>query len=135
MPVARVGDEAVAEIHVSTDAIDAFAKLSGDDNPIHLDEEYAADTMFDGRVAHGMLSAGVVSATLAELPGDIVYLSQELMFENPVYPGEDVRAEVAVVEELGGDRIAVTTSAFVPERDERVLHGKAVVLSVPHETG
>lgn len=135
MPVARVGDEAVAETHVSTDAIDAFAELSGDDNPIHLDEEYAADTMFGGRVAHGMLSAAVVSAALAGLPGDIVYLSQELTFENPVFPGEDVRAEVAVVEVIGGDRIRVETEAFVPARDERILDGAAVVLSVPHGTG
>lgn len=135
MPVARVGDEAVAETRVSTDAIDAFAELSGDENPIHLDEEYAADTMFGGRVAHGMLSAGVVSAALAELPGDIVYLSQELTFENPVFPGDDVRAEVSVVEELGGDRIRVETEALVPERNEHILDGEAIVLSIPHETG
>ena len=133
MPVATVGETATREVRITDETIDAFAELSGDTNPIHLDDGYAADTMFGERVAHGILSAAVVSGALASLPGDVIYFSQDLVFENPVYPGETVRADVEVVEALGGDRIRVTTEAFVPARDERVVDGEATVLSVPHE--
>ena len=133
MPVASVGETASHEVQVTAEAIDAFAELSGDDNPIHLDDAYAAETMFGGRVAHGMLSAAAVSAALASLPGDIIYLEQELTFDAPVRPGEAVRAAVEVVEDLGGDRLRVRTEAFVDARDERVLDGEATVLSLAHE--
>jgi 3-hydroxybutyryl-CoA dehydratase len=142
MPVASPGDDAEATLTVTEGTIDEYAHLTGDDNPIHRDEAYAAETMFGGRVAHGMLTAGVVSAALAELPGDIVYLSQELDFENPVRPGQTVTATANVVEELGDDRIRVQTVAetgVVEDEDredadsERVLSGTAVVLSLPHE--
>ncbi|WP_424015542.1 MaoC family dehydratase [Halorubrum xinjiangense] len=132
MPVATVGETATHEVAITEETIETFAKLSGDENPIHLDDEYAAETMFGGRVAHGILSAAVVSGALARLSGDIVYLSQDLSFEKPVFPGETVEATVRVTEDLGNDRLAVETTATVPERDERVLSGEATVLSVPH---
>ncbi|WP_134669274.1 MaoC family dehydratase [Halorussus marinus] len=136
MPVASVGDAAEASLAVGEQTIDDYAALVGDDNPIHLDGDYAADTMFGGRVAHGMLSAGVVSAALADLPGDIVYVKQELDFERPVRPGQTVTATATVVEAMGGDRVRVETAADVgadgDEDRQRVLSGEAVVLSVPH---
>ncbi|UPV73072.1 MaoC family dehydratase [Halorussus limi] len=132
MPVATVEDAAEASLTVTEETIDAYADLTGDDNPIHRDDEYAAEALFGGRVAHGMLSAGVVSAALADLPGDIVYLSQDLTFENSVRPGQTVTARVTVEEELGDDRLRVETVAET--EDERVLSGEAVVLSVPHES-
>jgi 3-hydroxybutyryl-CoA dehydratase len=89
--------------------------------------------MFGGRIAHGMLSAGPISAALADLPGDVIYLSQDLVFENPVYPGDTVTATVEVVEDLGNDRIRVDTSAETDD-GETVVSGEAVVLSVPHES-
>ncbi|USZ69080.1 MaoC family dehydratase [Halorussus salilacus] len=131
MPVATVEDTAEATLTVTEGLIDDYADLTGDDNPIHRDAEYASETLFGGRVAHGMLSAGVVSAALADLPGDIVYLSQDLDFENPVRPGQTVTATATVVEDLGDDRIRVETVAETDE--ERVLSGEAVVLSLPHE--
>jgi 3-hydroxybutyryl-CoA dehydratase len=130
MPVAAVGDTAESSLTVTDDVIEAYAELSGDHNPIHEDPEYASETMFGGQIAHGMLSAGPVSAALAELPGDIIYLSQDLAFENPVYPDETVTAHVEIVEDLGDDRVRVDTTA---ETDEPVISGEAVVLSVPHE--
>lgn len=132
MPVASPDDAAEASVTVTEDAIDAYADLTGDDNPIHRDEEYAAETFFGGRVAHGMLTAGVVSAALADLPGDIVYLSQDLNFENSVRPGQTVTATATVLEELGENRLRVETIAETDE--ERVLSGEAVVLSLPHES-
>lgn len=86
--------------------------------------------MFGGRIAHGMLAASVVSAALADLPGDVIYLSQDLSFENPVRPGDEVVARAEVDELLGGDRIRVETTARVGDVD--VVTGEAVVLSVSH---
>jgi 3-hydroxybutyryl-CoA dehydratase len=130
MPVASVGDTERAERTVTTDLIDDYAAVTGDENPLHLDEEYASEGLFGGRVAHGMFTVGVVSGALAELPGDIVYVSQDLSFEAPVRPGQTVVAEVEVIEHVEGDRLRVET---VAEADgEAVLSGEAVVLSVPH---
>jgi 3-hydroxybutyryl-CoA dehydratase len=132
MPVATVGDTATSRMAVSDETIEQYAALSGDHNPIHTDDDYAEATMFGGRIAHGLLSAGAISAALADLPGDVIYLSQDLAFENPVRPGDTVEADVEVVETLGGDRIRVETVAGVVDGD-RVLSGEAVVLSVPHD--
>lgn len=130
MPVAGTGDTASAAVDVTEDDIQTYADLVGDQNPIHTNPEYAAETMFDGPIAHGMLSAGVVSAALADLPGDVIYLSQDLSFERPVRPGDTVTATATVVEELEGDRVCVET---VAETEEPVVTGEAVVLSVPHD--
>ncbi|WP_435320143.1 MaoC family dehydratase [Haloarchaeobius sp. TZWSO28] len=132
MAVATVGDLATATMTVETEDIEAYAALVGDENPIHMEESYAEETMFDGRIAHGMLSAGVVSAALADLPGDVIYLSQDLQFQAPVQPGDTVEATAKVVEQVGDDRLRVTTTVDVAETT--VLAGEAVVMSVPHET-
>ncbi len=94
------------------------------------DAEYADEGLFGGRVAHGALTASVVSAASAALLGDIVYLSQNLEFENPVRSGETVTATATVTEDLGEDRLAVEISA---ETDKRVLSGETTILSLPHE--
>lgn len=130
MPVAAPGDTATASREITLDRIEQFAALTGDDNPLHVDAEYAADGVFGGRVAHGILTAGVISAALAELPGDIVYLSQELSFDAPVRPGTTVTCEARVEELIDDDRVRVTTPVDTP--DGRVVAGEAVVLSVPH---
>ncbi|WP_416839984.1 MaoC family dehydratase [Haloferax sp. DFSO52] len=128
MAPATVGDTARATLDVTTDRIEAFADVTGDTNPLHLDDEHAAASMFGGRIAHGMLTAGAVSAALGDLPGEIVYLSQDIEFVNPVRPGETVTVTATVVEALGDDRIRVET---VAETTETVLTGEAVVLSLP----
>ena len=134
MPPAAVGDTASIETTLSAADVERFAGITGDENPVHLDDDYAAETVFEGRVAHGILTAGVVSAALAKLPGDVVYLAQDLAFDAPVYPGDTVRAEVRVTEVLDGDRLEVETVATVPDRDERVISGTATVLSLPMAT-
>lgn len=86
-----------------------FASASGDQNPVHLDEEYARQTRFGGRIAHGMLSASVISAALASrLPGPgSIYLAQDLQFRRPVKLGETVCATVTVKEILASRRRVV----------------------------
>lgn len=137
MPVASVGDTADATEIITDDDIEAYAALVGDTNPIHVDDDYAQDTMFDGRVAHGMLSAGIVSAALADLDGDVVYLSQDLQFEAPVRPGDTVTATAEVLEDLGNDQLRVQTTVTATSDDSPedtvVLSGDAIVMSVPHE--
>jgi 3-hydroxybutyryl-CoA dehydratase len=115
--------------HVSDAAIEAFAELSGDRNPVHLDDAYAAATRFGGRVAHGMLTAAHFSALLAsDLPGPgSIYLGQELRFTAPVRPGDDVRCRVEVTAwDESRRRATLSTEAWV--RDVKVVDGTATVL-------
>lgn len=114
-----------------TDAdIEMFATVSMDHNPVHLDEEYAQDTIFGGRVAHGMLTAGLFSAVIGEqLPGHgSVYLGQTLKFTAPVRPGDRVEADVTV-REIDHARRRVTLDCIARVGDTVVLKGEALVLA------
>lgn len=114
-----------------TDAdIEMFAAVSTDRNPVHLDEAYARDTIFEGRIAHGMLTAGLVSAVIGEqLPGHgTVYLGQTLKFLAPVRPGDTVRAEVEVTA-IDPHRRRVTLDTRCLVAGKPVLKGEAVVLA------
>lgn len=106
-----------------------FAAVSGDLNPIHVNEEYARETMFKGRIAHGILTAGLISAILGnQLPGHgCVYLSQTLTFLAPVKAGDTVHARATVTEVVPQKKWAVLkTECFVD--NTQVLDGEAVVL-------
>jgi len=94
-----VGEKATFTRVVEEKHIQLFAEVTGDDNPVHLDEEYAASTRFKGRIAHGMLSASFISTVFGtKLPGPgAIYLSQYLEFCRPVRIGEEITAEVEVV--------------------------------------
>ena len=83
---------------ITDEDIEMFAQVSTDRNPVHLDDAYAQDTIFEGRIAHGMLTAGLISAVIGEqLPGHgTVYMAQSLKFLAPVRPGDLVYAEVKV---------------------------------------
>ncbi|MRX51771.1 (R)-hydratase [Paracoccus sp. S-4012] len=110
--------------------IELFAEVSTDRNPVHLDDAYARDTIFEGRIAHGMLTAGLVSAVIGEqLPGHgTVYLGQTLKFMAPVRPGDTVTAEVRV-EAIDMGRRRVTLATLCRVGDTVVLKGEAVVLA------
>lgn len=110
--------------------IRAFAEVSTDYNPVHLDDDYARDTMFGGRIAHGMLTAALISAVIGEqLPGHgTIYLGQNLRFLAPVRPGETVRAEVEVAA-IDHSRRRVTLDCRCLVGDTTVLKGDALVLA------
>lgn len=116
--------------HTVTDAdIAAFAAVSGDTNPLHLDEAYAAGTPFKGRIAHGMLAAGYLSAVLGtELPGPgAVYLTQNLRFRRPVRIGDRVTARVRITAiDEAKSRVTLETVCLVG--DKPVVEGEAVVM-------
>jgi 3-hydroxybutyryl-CoA dehydratase len=110
--------------------IELFAEISTDRNPVHLDDKYAQDTIFEGRIAHGMLTAGLISAVIGEqLPGHgSVYLGQSLKFMAPVRPGDTVRAEVTVTTmDVARRRVTLETRCLVG--DTVVLKGEAMVLA------
>ncbi|MBU2934768.1 MULTISPECIES: MaoC family dehydratase [Pacificibacter] len=110
--------------------IELFAEVSTDRNPVHLDDDYAQDTIFEGRIAHGMLTAGLISAVIGEqLPGHgTVYLGQTLKFLAPVRPGDMVLAEVIVSDIIHAKRrVALECKCSVG--DTVVLKGDAMVLA------
>lgn len=124
-----VGQSASLEREVTKDVIEAFAKITGDTNPVHLDQEYAAGTMFKGVIAHGMLPASYISAVLGtQLPGPgTIYGRQSLKFCAPVYPGDKVVATCTVKEIiLGKERVVMETVCKVG--DTVVLDGEATLM-------
>jgi 3-hydroxybutyryl-CoA dehydratase len=128
----EVGMSAAYERVVTTADIEAFAAVSGDHNPVHLDEAFAKTTRFKGRIAHGLLSASFISTAIAaKLPGPgSIYLAQSLSFKRPVHPGEKVEARVtvaAVNREKG--QVILKTQCLVG--DTVVIDGEATVLA-PH---
>ena len=110
--------------------IEQFAEISTDHNPVHLDDEYARDTIFEGRIAHGMLTAGLVSAVIGEqLPGHgTIYMSQNLKFLAPVRPGDLVHAEVKDVD-MVIDKRRVKLDCRCEVNGKNVLVGEAMVLA------
>jgi len=107
-----------------------FAEVSTDHNPVHLDDDYAQDTIFEGRIAHGMLTAGLISAVIGEqLPGHgTVYMGQSLKFLAPVRPGDMVRAEVEVTGmDIAKRRVTLDTRCTIDGKP--VLKGEATVLA------
>ena len=110
--------------------IEMFAEVSTDHNPVHLNEDYANETIFGGRIAHGMLTAGLISAVIGEqLPGHgTVYLGQTLKFLRPVRPGDQVTTQVEVIDiDLGRGQVRLNTYCLVDGK--KVLEGEATVLA------
>lgn len=126
----EVGMTRTLEKEITDRDIALFAEVSTDHNPVHLDDAYARDTMFKGRIAHGMLTAALISAVIGEqLPGyGSVYLGQTLKFLAPVRPGDRVRAVVRVAGLEPGKR-RVTLETFCTVGDTVVLKGEALVLA------
>lgn len=125
-----VGRTASRTRTVTAADIQAFADVSGDHNPVHLDEAYAAATPFKGRIAHGMLSAAWISALLAgELPGPgAIYLSQSLVFKRPVRIGDAVTVTLTVAA-VDAARSRVTLATLCTVGAKTVVEGEAVVLA------
>ncbi|MEZ5715773.1 MAG: MaoC family dehydratase [Paracoccaceae bacterium] len=115
---------------VTDEDIEMFAQVSTDRNPVHLDDDYARDTIFEGRIAHGMLTAGLISAVIGEqLPGHgTIYMGQSLKFLAPVRPGDTVVAEVEVVG-IDHAKRRVTLDCRCKVDGKKVLVGEATVLA------
>jgi len=127
----QVGDSAEITKTIEQADIHAFADVTGDHNPVHVDEAFAQTTRFGRTIAHGMLTASLISAVLAnKLPGaGSVYLGQTLQFVVPVFPGDEITARVTV-KEIGEDKpIFKLETICINQRDEVVIRGEATVLN------
>jgi acyl dehydratase len=123
-----VGDTVEFLKPIDEDDVRAFASASGDTNRLHLDDEFGERTRFGGRIAHGTLVSGLISAALARLPGLTIYLSQDMEFRAPVPIGDRVRAYVEVVEDLGNEQFRLKTQITDEDGEKVVIDGEAVVI-------
>lgn len=128
----NVGDQAQITKVISEEDINLFAEITLDTNPIHLDEEFAKDSIFGSKIAHGMLTGSLISAVLGtKLPGvGSIYLSQTLHFRKPVFIGDEISAIVTIVEiKQKGEKNVIECSTICKNQEEEiVLEGEAVML-------
>lgn len=116
------GQQAVFRKTVTTEDIEAFARITGDTQRLHLDEDFAKRTRFGSRIAHGMLTGGFISACLGTiLPGEgedyyTVYVEQSIKFHAPVMPGDEVTVVVAI-EEINGRHLTLCTTCTTDPND------------------
>jgi 3-hydroxybutyryl-CoA dehydratase len=125
----KVGQTALYARTLTETDIVLFAGISGDNNPVHINEEFASNTMFSGRIAHGMLSAAFISTVLGmKLPGPgAIYVSQTLRFKAPVRAGDTLNVR-ATVTDLVPDKRRATLSTVITVGNRVVLEGEAVVI-------
>ena len=128
----KVGDSASFSKTITEGDIVTYAGLTGDFNPVHIDSEFAKESMFKERIAHGMLVSGFISAVLGyHLPGpNTIYLAQEVSFKLPVKIGDTVTAVATVTEKKDEKRIIKLKTTVTNQRGEIVVDGSAVVKKV-----
>jgi 3-hydroxybutyryl-CoA dehydratase len=130
-----VGMEASYTKKITNEDVHAFAELTGDNNPVHLDDAYAAGTMFKQRIAHGMLTASLLSTVLGtKLPGQgCIYLTQTLKFRAPVLIGAEVMATVKITS-LDPEKGRAVLATMCSVNGKSVLDGEAMMM-VPRREG
>jgi 3-hydroxybutyryl-CoA dehydratase len=123
----KIGDSAQISKTITESDIELFAKATGDFNPVHLDQAYAEKTMFKGRIAHGLLSVGLLSTVLGNiLPGHgTIYLSQEVKFLAPVRIGDIITAQVEVLELIPEKNRAKFRTTCINQDGKLVVDGIA----------
>ena len=124
-----VGQSAELTRTVDAKGIEMFAEVTGDNNPVHLDEAYAATTPFKARIAHGMLSAGYISAVIGtKLPGPgAIYVGQSLKFKRPVKIGDVVTAK-ATITAIDAEKARVTLETVCTVDGKAVVEGEATIM-------
>ncbi len=125
-----IGRKASFSKTVTEHDIYTFAGVSGDFNPVHVNEEFAKKTPFKGRIAHGILGASFISTVLGTImPGiGTVYLGQELRFTGPVRIGDTLTATAEVAEKRDDKKIVIMKTVVTNQKGEKVIDGKATVL-------
>ena len=126
----HVGDKASLSKTISEYDVYAFAGVTGDFNPVHVNAEFAKNSLFKQRIAHGMISAGLISAVLGtELPGiDTIYMNQELSFLAPVLYGDTLTATVECIEKDDKKHRIIFHTTVSNQNDKLVTDGKARVM-------
>jgi 3-hydroxybutyryl-CoA dehydratase len=126
----KIGDSAQLSKTIEDEDIRIFAEVTGDKNPLHLDDEFASKTIFKRRIAHGILTAALISSVIGNrLPGNgTIYLSQTLNFLAPVYVGDEITAKVEVLQVLKeGKRLRLKTQV-INQNGTVVVDGEALVI-------
>lgn len=123
----KVGDSIQFTKCITEEDVKDFSEISGDHNPLHLDDDFAEDTMFGESIVHGSLVASLISAALSKFPQTVVYLSQDLEFTEPVSKGEVLTANCQVVESLEDNKYRIQTKVL-NESETVVIDGEAVIL-------
>ncbi|MBN1521834.1 MAG: MaoC family dehydratase [Candidatus Aureabacteria bacterium] len=123
----NVGDKASLSKTFTQDDVDAFAEISLDKNPIHIDEEAAKGSLFGKRVIHGILQAGLISAVLGNhIPGPgAIYREQQLLFKKPAFPGDTLTAEVEIIEINKRIGMVICRTTLKNQHGELLITGKA----------
>jgi acyl dehydratase len=119
-----IGRQHVIERTMSAADVDAFAHLSGDLNPLHMSDDFAARTRFGKRVVHGLFTGALVSTAHTQLTGPgFAYIGQELRFLGPVFIGDTVNVSVSVVEKKPAKRVLILDTIVRNQRGDKVLTG------------
>ena len=126
----RIGQIATISKTISDKDVKQFAKLVGDKNPIHIDDEFAKKTRFGKRIVHGMFGASLISAVLGmKLPGSgVIYLSQSLQFTAPIFIGDKITAQVIVIKIREDKPIITMETNCINQNDEIVIKGEAILM-------
>jgi len=133
----KVGQTYSKDVTISGERVELFARASGDTNPLHLDEEFARGTRFGQRVAHGMLTGGIIGGILGtEFPGfGTIYLSQEIKFMRPVFIDDILTIKLEVIEVIKDKNRLVLSTEVTNQRGEKVATGTAMVMPPVGEAG
>lgn len=125
----QVGQEHEASFTVSDDMVKTFAEITGDKNPVHLDEDYARNTRFKKRICHGMLVASLISKVLGmDFPGPgTILVKQQLVYRAPVFVGETVKVHVKVIEKKEEKHRAVLSTNVLKADGTVAIEGQAEV--------
>ncbi len=126
----QIGATASHSKKITDDDIQAFAELTGDRNPLHMDDDYAQTTRFGRRIAHGMLSASLISVVLGnELASEgVIYLSQTVRFIAPVYPDDTVTARATIIKIREDKPIVTLETIWQNQHGETLIQGEAVMI-------
>ncbi|MFM2601023.1 MaoC family dehydratase [Vibrio fortis] len=126
----KIGQTATIEKPLDKQTVEAFASVSEDYNPIHLDEDFAKTTQFERPIVHGMLASSLISGLLAsKVPGaGSIYLGQSLKFVRPIFVGETVTAKVEVTSVRDDKPIAVISTQVLNANGEVAVDGEATVM-------
>ena len=124
-----IGDTASFSKTITEHDVNAFAGLSGNFNPVHVDEAFARNTRFKGRIAHGLLAAGLISTVIGTvLPGaNAIYMAQELVFKSPVMLGDTLTALVEVVEKIEAKKRIIFKTSVTNQNGVVVIEGKDTI--------
>jgi 3-hydroxybutyryl-CoA dehydratase len=126
----KPGDHASLSKTITPGDVVEFARITLDTNPLHLDEEYAKQTRFGGRIVHGMLGASLISAVIGTALGGPIYLGQTLKFVKPIRIGETITATAEVIAVRENKHIVTLKTIVTNERGEEVIVGEATVLPI-----